>query len=63
MPEMPEVQGLTSFLEGRAVGRTIVRTSVGAIAALGSACTAAPAGDAASAEEAPPSPHAPAVAP
>ncbi|CTP82804.1 hypothetical protein XTPLMG728_0009 [Xanthomonas translucens pv. poae] len=36
---------------------------VGAIAALGSACTAAPAGDAASAEEAPPSPHAPAVAP
>ncbi|AXL11596.1 Fpg/Nei family DNA glycosylase [Microbacterium foliorum] len=34
MPEMPEVQGLTSFLEGRAVGRTIVRTSVGAIAAL-----------------------------
>nr|WP_312845552.1 hypothetical protein [Xanthomonas translucens] len=35
---------------------------VGAIAALGSAYTAAPAGDAA-AEDAPPSPHAPAVAP
>lgn len=34
MPEMPEVQGLTSFLEERAVGRTIIRTSVGAIAAL-----------------------------
>lgn len=34
MPEMPEVQGLTTFLAERAVGRTIVRTSVGAIAAL-----------------------------
>ena len=34
MPEMPEVQGLTTFLDGRAVGRTITRTSVGAIAAL-----------------------------
>lgn len=34
MPEMPEVQGLTAFLTERAVGRTIVRTSVGAIAAL-----------------------------
>ncbi|WP_372969668.1 Fpg/Nei family DNA glycosylase [Microbacterium sp.] len=34
MPEMPEVQGLTAFLTERAVGRTIIRTSVGAIAAL-----------------------------
>lgn len=34
MPEMPEVQGLTAFLAGRTVGRTIIRTSVGAIAAL-----------------------------
>lgn len=34
MPEMPEVQGLTAFLTERAVGRTIVRTAVGAIAAL-----------------------------
>lgn len=34
MPEMPEVQGLTAFLSERAVGRTITRTSVGAIAAL-----------------------------
>lgn len=34
MPEMPEVQGLTAFLAERAVGRTITRTSVGAIAAL-----------------------------
>lgn len=34
MPEMPEVQGLTAFLTERTVGRTIVRTSVGAIAAL-----------------------------
>lgn len=34
MPEMPEVQGLVSFLEGRAVGRTITRASVAAIAAL-----------------------------
>ena len=34
MPEMPEVQGLTAFLAERTVGRTIVRTSVGAIAAL-----------------------------
>lgn len=34
MPEMPEVQGLTTFLAERALGRTIVRTSVGAIAAL-----------------------------
>lgn len=34
MPEMPEVQGLTAFLAERAVGRTVARTSVGAIAAL-----------------------------
>ncbi|WP_314424784.1 DNA-formamidopyrimidine glycosylase family protein, partial [uncultured Microbacterium sp.] len=34
MPEMPEVQGLATFLAERAVGRTVVRTSVGAIAAL-----------------------------
>lgn len=34
MPEMPEVQGLARFLSERAVGRTITRTSVGAIAAL-----------------------------
>lgn len=34
MPEMPEVQGLVDFLAGRAVGRTITRTSVGEIAAL-----------------------------
>lgn len=34
MPEMPEVQGLTQFLGERAVGRTITRTSVAAIAAL-----------------------------
>lgn len=34
MPEMPEVQGLTAFLAERTVGRTIIRTSVGAIAAL-----------------------------
>ncbi|WP_223626244.1 Fpg/Nei family DNA glycosylase [Microbacterium sp. EST19A] len=34
MPEMPEVQGLTAFLGGRAVGRTITRASVAAIAAL-----------------------------
>jgi formamidopyrimidine-DNA glycosylase len=34
MPEMPEVQGLTRFLGERAVGRTITRTSVAAIAAL-----------------------------
>ncbi|WP_312170576.1 DNA-formamidopyrimidine glycosylase family protein [Microbacterium sp.] len=34
MPEMPEVQGLTAFLAERTVGRTIVRTAVGAIAAL-----------------------------
>ncbi|MFS0893131.1 Fpg/Nei family DNA glycosylase [Microbacterium sp. 179-I 3D3 NHS] len=34
MPEMPEVQGLTTFLAERVVGRTIVRTTVGAIAAL-----------------------------
>ncbi|WEK62547.1 MAG: Fpg/Nei family DNA glycosylase [Candidatus Microbacterium colombiense] len=34
MPEMPEVQGLTMFLGERAVGRTITRTSVAAIAAL-----------------------------
>lgn len=34
MPEMPEVQGLVDFLGERAVGRTITRTSVGAIAAL-----------------------------
>jgi len=31
---MPEVQGLTAFLAERTVGRTIVRTAVGAIAAL-----------------------------
>lgn len=34
MPEMPEVQGLTTFLADRAVGRTITRASVAAIAAL-----------------------------
>ena len=34
MPEMPEVQGLAVFLGERAVGRTITRTSVAAIAAL-----------------------------
>jgi len=34
MPEMPEVQGLVDFLGERATGRTITRTSVGAIAAL-----------------------------
>lgn len=34
MPEMPEVQGLTTFLADRVVGRTITRTSIGAIAAL-----------------------------
>ena len=34
MPEMPEVQGLVTFLGERAVGRTITRTSVGEIAAL-----------------------------
>lgn len=34
MPEMPEVQGLTAFLGERAVGRTITRASVAAIAAL-----------------------------
>ncbi|MFJ4224483.1 Fpg/Nei family DNA glycosylase [Microbacterium sp. NPDC089695] len=34
MPEMPEVQGLTTFLTERVVGRTVTRTSVGAIAAL-----------------------------
>ncbi|MBO0979221.1 Fpg/Nei family DNA glycosylase [Microbacterium sp. SD291] len=34
MPEMPEVQGLTSFLAGRAVGRTITRAAVSAISAL-----------------------------
>ena len=34
MPEMPEVQGLVDFLRERAVGRTITKTSVGAIAAL-----------------------------
>ncbi|KNY07578.1 Fpg/Nei family DNA glycosylase [Microbacterium sp. GCS4] len=34
MPEMPEVQGLTTFLAERVVGHTITRTSVGAIAAL-----------------------------
>lgn len=34
MPEMPEVQGLATFLAERTVGRTVVRTSVGAIAAL-----------------------------
>lgn len=34
MPEMPEVQGLVDFLGERAAGRTIIRTSVGAIAAL-----------------------------
>ncbi|WP_314646229.1 DNA-formamidopyrimidine glycosylase family protein [uncultured Microbacterium sp.] len=34
MPEMPEVQGLVDFLGERAVGRTIVRTTVAAIAAL-----------------------------
>jgi len=34
MPEMPEIQGLVDFLGERAVGRTITRTSVAAIAAL-----------------------------
>ncbi|MGW9156743.1 Fpg/Nei family DNA glycosylase [Microbacterium sp. NPDC055665] len=34
MPEMPEVQGLTMFLADRAVGRTITRATVSAIAAL-----------------------------
>lgn len=34
MPEMPEVQGLTVFLGERAVGRTIERATVSAIAAL-----------------------------
>lgn len=34
MPEMPEVQGLVDFLGERAVGRTITRTTVAAIAAL-----------------------------
>ena len=34
MPEMPEVQGLTTFLAERVVRHTITRTSVGAIAAL-----------------------------
>lgn len=34
MPEMPEVQGLVTFLGERTVGRTITRTSVGAISAL-----------------------------
>lgn len=34
MPEMPEVQGLTAFLADRALGHTITRTAVGAIAAL-----------------------------
>ncbi|HZU93945.1 MAG TPA: DNA-formamidopyrimidine glycosylase family protein [Microbacterium sp.] len=34
MPEMPEVQGLTAFLAERAVGRTITRATVAAIAAL-----------------------------
>ncbi len=34
MPEMPEVQGLVAFLGERAVGRTITRVTVGAVAAL-----------------------------
>src|SRR6218665_3633566 len=34
MPEMPEVQGLTVFLAERAIGRTITRATVAAIAAL-----------------------------
>ncbi|PKI92191.1 endonuclease VIII [Actinomycetales bacterium SN12] len=34
MPEMPEVQGLVDFLADRAVGRTVTRISVAAIAAL-----------------------------
>lgn len=34
MPEMPEVQGLVTFLGERTVGRTITRTNVGAISAL-----------------------------
>ena len=34
MPEMPEVQGLVDFLAERAVGLTITRASVSAIAAL-----------------------------
>jgi formamidopyrimidine-DNA glycosylase len=34
MPEMPEVQGLTAFLAGRVVGRTITRATVSAVSAL-----------------------------
>jgi formamidopyrimidine-DNA glycosylase len=34
MPEMPEVQGLVDFLQGRVVGLTITRVSVANIAAL-----------------------------
>ena len=34
MPEMPEVEGLAAFLAERAVGRTITRATVSAIAAL-----------------------------
>lgn len=34
MPEMPEVQGLVDFLDGRLVGRAITRVSVANIAAL-----------------------------
>ncbi|WP_164233342.1 Fpg/Nei family DNA glycosylase [Microbacterium hydrocarbonoxydans] len=34
MPEMPEVQGLSTFLAERAVGRTITRATVAAISAL-----------------------------
>ncbi|WP_217180257.1 Fpg/Nei family DNA glycosylase [Streptomyces sp. AC495_CC817] len=34
MPEMPEVQGLTAFLGERAVGHSITRATVSAIAAL-----------------------------
>lgn len=34
MPEMPEVQGLVDFLDGRVVGHAITRASVSAISAL-----------------------------
>jgi formamidopyrimidine-DNA glycosylase len=34
MPEMPEVQGLVDFLQGRVVGSAITRASVSAISAL-----------------------------
>ena len=34
MPEMPEVQGLVDFLDGRLTGLTITRVTVANIAAL-----------------------------